>query len=276
MPAFGQAGMSGKGGGIMYDNLCKKIVKLMNLNRCLSKQEQRFVVEWKERLDMKDEIILEAVKRAVNYKKTRASFPYINAVLENWAEKKVGSFTDIMKLDDEYRKKKEGKSSSENKNDAILAGTGVGKNYHSVQLNIAVERIRDTAKLPTRGSEYAAGYDLYADIDKEIDIEPHEVVKIRTGLKIAVPEGYFGAIFARSGLATKEQLAPANCVGVCDSDYRGEYIIALQNNGNVKRTVKPGERIAQLVIMPFLQVGFVEGKLDGTVRGEGGFGSTGK
>lgn len=143
-------------------------------------------------------------------------------------------------------------------------------------MTLKVEKIKDNATIPTRGSKEAAGVDLYACIDEPITIQPGEVAKIGTGLKIAVPDGYFGAIFARSGLATKEQLAPANCVGVCDSDYRGEYIVAVINNGNYERTIIPGERIAQLVIIPYLPIVFEETKnLDETERGEGGFGSTG-
>lgn len=144
-------------------------------------------------------------------------------------------------------------------------------------MKIQVKKLNDNAILPTRGSAYAAGYDLYACLEADTVIGAGETVKIGTGLSIAVPEGYFGAIFARSGLAAKEGLRPANCVGVADSDYRGEYIVALHNDSAVSRTVTPGERIAQLVVMPFLSVEFEEAEsLDVTARGEGGFGSTGK
>jgi dUTP pyrophosphatase len=144
-------------------------------------------------------------------------------------------------------------------------------------MNIQVKKLKDNAQLPTRGSAYAAGYDLYACLDEAIEIRAGETVKVGTGLSIAVPEGYFGAIFARSGLAAKEGLRPANCVGVADSDYRGEYIVALHNDSASHRTVTPGERIAQLVIMPFLSVTFNEVEsLGETERGAGGFGSTGK
>ena len=144
-------------------------------------------------------------------------------------------------------------------------------------MNIQVKKLKENAHLPTRGSAYAAGYDLYACLDEAIEIAAGETVKVGTGLSIAVPEGYFGAIFARSGLAAKEGLRPANCVGVADSDYRGEYIVALHNDSSVTRTVTPDERIAQLVIMPFLSVTFEEtDSLDETERGKGGFGSTGK
>lgn len=144
-------------------------------------------------------------------------------------------------------------------------------------MNIQVKKLREGAVLPTRGSEKAAGYDLYACLDQPVVIYPNTNVKIGTGLAIAVPEGYFGAVFARSGLAAKQSLRPANCVGVCDADYRGEYIVALHNDGNEPRTVNPGDRIAQLVVMPFLPVEFSEvAELDETARGAGGFGSTGQ
>ena len=144
-------------------------------------------------------------------------------------------------------------------------------------MKIQIQKLRENAILPTRGSASAAGYDLYACLDTDVQIAPGKTEKIGTGLAIAVPEGYFGAIFARSGLAAKEGLRPANCVGVADSDYRGEYIVALHNDSDVVCTVTPGERIAQLVVMPFLSVEFEEKEsLDTTERGAGGFGSTGK
>lgn len=143
-------------------------------------------------------------------------------------------------------------------------------------MNIKVKKLDVLAKLPTRGSAAAAGYDLYAATYKEIDIPPHTTEKIGTALSFELPEGYFGAIFARSGLATKKGLRPANCVGVCDSDYRGEYIVPLHNDTDEVMTIEPGERIAQLIIMPFLPVEFEEvGELSDTERGTGGFGSTG-
>lgn len=156
-------------------------------------------------------------------------------------------------------------------------------------MKINIKKLHDDAKIPTRGSDKAAGYDLYAYIkefvgceqtlpfeEPKVKIPAHTTVKIGTGLSVAVPDGYFGAVFARSGLATKEGLRPANCVGVCDSDYRGEYIVALHNDTDTDRYVENGERIAQLVIMPYLSAEFVEvDELDETDRGEGGFGSTG-
>ncbi len=143
---------------------------------------------------------------------------------------------------------------------------------------IKIKKLREEARIPTSGSAYAAGYDLYACLPEgDVEIAPHTTAKIGTGLSMAVPEGYFGAIFARSGLATKEGLRPANCVGVCDSDYRGEYIIALHNDSDSPRSVSHGERIAQLVVMPYLHIEFEEcDTLPETERGAGGFGSTGK
>lgn len=142
---------------------------------------------------------------------------------------------------------------------------------------IQLKKLKENALLPARGSEHAAGYDLYACLEEDVLIPPGQTVKIGTGLAVAVPEGFFGAVFARSGLASKEGLRPSNCVGVCDSDYRGEYIIALHNDSDRTRTVRHGERIAQLVILPFLPAEFEEcDSLPETARGAGGFGSTGK
>ncbi len=143
-------------------------------------------------------------------------------------------------------------------------------------MEINIKKLTDTATLPSRGSEYAAGYDLYADVQEELVIKPHTTVKVGTGLAMEIPAGYFGGIFARSGLATKEGLRPANCVGVVDADYRGEIIVALHNDSDEVRTIVPQERIAQIVILPFLGVTFNEvSELSETVRGAGGFGSTG-
>lgn len=145
-------------------------------------------------------------------------------------------------------------------------------------MKVNIKKLTDTAKIPTRGSSYAAGYDLYADIDESVDILPHETYKISTGLAIEIPEGYFGAIFARSGMAVKKDLLPANAVGVIDADYRGDIVVALHNNSNIfSRTVNSGDRIAQLVILPFLEVEFNQvDELQETDRGDGGFGSTGE
>ena len=144
-------------------------------------------------------------------------------------------------------------------------------------MKIKIKKLRPEAVLPTAGSERAAGYDLRACIDAPVTVAAHGTEKIGTGLAVAVPDGYFGAIFARSGLASKQGLRPANCVGVCDSDYRGEYIVAMHNDTGETQTINPGDRIAQLVVMPYLSVEFAEtDTLDETERGAGGFGSTGK
>ena len=141
---------------------------------------------------------------------------------------------------------------------------------------INIKKLKENAVIPTRGSEYAAGYDLCACINKTYDIAPHGTVKIGTGLAIEIPHGYFGGIFARSGLSTKKGLRPANCVGVCDEDYTGEYIVALHNDTDEMMSIEPGERIAQLIILPYLTVEFNEvDELTDTERGGNGFGSTG-
>lgn len=141
---------------------------------------------------------------------------------------------------------------------------------------INIQLLNDFAQIPTRGSEYAAGYDLYAATEYAIDIAPHSTVKIGTGIAIELQPYTFGAIFARSGLATKKGLRPANCVGVCDEDYRGEYIVPLHNDTDEMMTIQPGERIAQLVILPYIPVNFnVVDSLSETERGDDGFGSTG-
>ena len=142
---------------------------------------------------------------------------------------------------------------------------------------VKIKKLNQNAVIPTRGSNQAAGYDLYACIKNPINVPSHSTEKIGTGLAIEIPEGYFGGIFARSGLSTKQGLRPANCVGCCDSDYRGEYIVALHNDTNEDKIINPGERIAQLVVMPYLAINFKEvEELTDTERGSGGFGSTGK
>ena len=144
-------------------------------------------------------------------------------------------------------------------------------------MEIKLKRLNDSAKIPERGSDYAAGYDLFANISENVEIKPHETKLIGTGICAAVPEGYFGGIFARSGLSSKEGLRPANCVGVVDSDYRGEIKVALHNDSETVRSIVPDQKIAQFVVVPFLTVEFSEVEaLDQTDRGEGGFGSTGK
>ena len=141
---------------------------------------------------------------------------------------------------------------------------------------IAVKKLDERAVLPTYGSAFSAGADLYAVADEDIVILPNETKLIHTGLALEIPEGYAGLIYARSGLATKRGLAPANKVGVVDADYRGEVMVALHNHSTVEQRVAPLERIAQLVVAPFLKAEFVEeAELSDTVRGVGGFGSTG-
>ncbi len=145
----------------------------------------------------------------------------------------------------------------------------------SVKVNIT--KLNEKAFIPTYGSEYAAGADLYACVDGEIEILPHETVVVPTGIALELPVGYAGLIYARSGLATKKGLAPANKVGVVDCDYRGEVKVALHNHSGQAQRVDAGERIAQLVITPYITAQFVEcGELSETVRGCGGFGSTGR
>ncbi|MBQ1902166.1 MAG: dUTP diphosphatase [Lachnospiraceae bacterium] len=144
-------------------------------------------------------------------------------------------------------------------------------------MRIEIKKLQDSAILPERGSVSAAGYDLFACMESDVVIKPHETKMIGTGLAAAIPEGYFGGIFARSGLSSKEGLRPANCTGVVDADYRGEIKVALHNDSEIERIVIVGEKIAQLVVLPFLSVEFDEvDTLSETQRGTGGFGSTGK
>lgn len=142
---------------------------------------------------------------------------------------------------------------------------------------VKVKKLDDRAILPTYGSACAAGADLYALVDGEsLTIAAGETVLVSTGLSVEIPEGYVGLIYARSGLATKKGLAPANKVGVIDSDYRGEVKVALFNQSGKAQTIAAGERVAQLVIAPYLAVEYQQAEeLSDTARGAGGFGSTG-
>lgn len=145
--------------------------------------------------------------------------------------------------------------------------------------NINFVKLTPTAQAPTQGSAMAAGYDLHADLEGAplLAIPAGEVRKVSTGIAIALPEGTFGAIYARSGLATKRGLAPANKVGVIDADYRGPIIVALRNESHEMQYIEPGERIAQLVVTPYCPAVFNEvDSIGTTARGEGGFGSTGR
>lgn len=141
-------------------------------------------------------------------------------------------------------------------------------------MNVNLKKLDERAVIPTRGSAEAAGVDLYA-LDT-VTVPAGETVIVHTGIAIAIPSGYAGLIYARSGMATKRALAPANKVGVIDADYRGEIMVALHNHGKKEEKIDSGERVAQLVVTPFLPVEFTECEnLDETVRGTGGFGSTG-
>jgi len=142
---------------------------------------------------------------------------------------------------------------------------------------VMVKRLRANAKLPTYGSSEAAGADLYACLEEDVTIGPGETAWIPTGLAMEIPKGYAGLIYARSGMACKRGLAPANKVGVVDSDYRGEFMIVLHNHGTAAQTISSGERIAQLIITPVLTPPFAEAdELSDTVRAGSGFGSTGR
>lgn len=143
--------------------------------------------------------------------------------------------------------------------------------------SVKIKKLSDGAIIPTYGTEFSAGADLYALLDEDVVIKPFETKLIHTGLAMAIPNGLVGLIFARSGLATKSGLAPSNKVGVIDSDYRGEIMVSLYNQSNEARTVKDGDRIAQICFVPYYYASFdVSSNLDETIRGEGGFGSTGK
>ena len=145
------------------------------------------------------------------------------------------------------------------------------------KFDVNIKKLNENAVIPTYGTEYAAGADLYACMDEAVTINPGETSFIKTGLAMEVPVGYAGLIYARSGLACKKGLAPANKVGVIDSDYRGEIMVALHNHSNEAVVVESGERIAQLVITPYIVAAFNQvDELEETVRGDGGFGSTGR
>lgn len=161
----------------------------------------------------------------------------------------------------------------------------INMNLELKPLNLKIKRLTETAVLPTQGSAQAAGFDLYADIpisNKNLEqsqsllIEPHQTLFIGTGLSMAIPEGFFGAIYARSGLACKQFLRPANCVGVVDSDYRGQIVVALHNDSEEPKLITHGQRIAQLILQPCFNTIITEvDELNSTDRGEGGFGSSG-
>ena len=145
------------------------------------------------------------------------------------------------------------------------------------QMKVGIKKLSENAIIPSYGSEFAAGADLYACINADLQIAPHATVLVPTGVALELPLGYAGLIYARSGLENKKGLAPANKVGVVDCDYRGEIMVALHNHGNQTRIVNGGDRIAQFVVAPYLPAEFEQAEeLSQTVRGAGGFGSTGK
>lgn len=146
-----------------------------------------------------------------------------------------------------------------------------------MNVKVRIKKLCEGAIVPTYGTPNSAGADLYCVADAPVVIEPHSTVLVHTGIAIELPEGTVGLVYPRSGLATKRSLAPANKVGVIDSDYRGEIMVALHNHGAVEQVVESGERIAQLVVAPYYVANFEEtDELSDTERGSGGFGSTGR
>lgn len=144
-------------------------------------------------------------------------------------------------------------------------------------MKVNIKKLNPNATIPSYGSEFSAGADLYACIEDAITIAPGKMTAVSTGIAMEIPTGYVGLVYARSGLATKRGLAPANKVGVIDSDYRGEIMVALYNQSDAPQTIEPGERIAQIVLTPYLTAEFALAEtLSDTVRGAGGFGSTGR
>ncbi len=143
--------------------------------------------------------------------------------------------------------------------------------------NLKIKKLDETATIPTYGTEYSAGADLYAALENDIEIKPGETIMVGTKLAMEIPLGFVGLIFARSSLGSKKGLAPANKVGVIDSDYRGEIKVPLFNHSNSIQTITKNERIAQIIFMPYLKANFIEtDNLEETIRGTGGFGSTNK
>lgn len=144
-------------------------------------------------------------------------------------------------------------------------------------MNVKIKKLYDNAVIPTEGSEKAAGHDLHACLNsEEVAIYPHTTLLVKTGIAMEIPDGYYGGVYARSGLSSKKGLRPGNCVGVIDSDYRGEIKVPLHNDSDIVQSIKNGDRIAQLIIQPYLNIEFEEvDELSGTERGSGGFGHSG-
>ena len=162
-------------------------------------------------------------------------------------------------------------------NETNYFGGGIFNNDNILEYSIPTKILNKYAKIPTKGSEKAAGSDLYAAIDRPVSIPPHSTVKIPTGLSFELPDGTFAGIFPRSGIATKRGLAPANKVGVIDSDYRGDVIVALHNDTDEVQIVEPGERIAQMILLPYFNMSFVtKEELTETERSNSGFGDSGR
>lgn len=234
----------------MYDYLCKRIIKAMNINRELSKAEYQYIVDWKEKLCMKDEIVLEAVKRTVNLKKERANFSYVNAILENWYKNNVKTFTDILSLDEAYRKNKysdnsalKEKTNKSQKNITVATDktTDTENNYA-----IKVIRLTDTAKLSIRRSTNIAEYELFSDNNKNITIMPHEIKKISTGIKIQFPKGYAGIIYSDKNTIGA---SPVFAISSVEGNKDDEIIVCLINSGNSSYEIKPGDMIALICIV---------------------------
>ena len=144
-------------------------------------------------------------------------------------------------------------------------------------MQVKIKKLTESAIIPTKGTEEAAGFDLYVDNDNAVTILPHETEMLQTNIAFELPRGYFGAVFARSGLSTKKGIRPSTCVSVIDSDYRGSVGVPLHNDSNEPRVIEPHERVAQMVIIPIPEVEFVlVDSLEETERGTGGFGSTGR
>ena len=145
-----------------------------------------------------------------------------------------------------------------------------------MKVNVKIKKLVENAVVPTYGTDFSAGADLYCASAEPVTVEPHKTVLVHTGIAMEIPEGLVGLVFARSGLASKRSLAPANKVGVIDSDYRGEIMVALHNHSDKEQTVEAGERVAQIAFVPYVAAAFeLADELDDTARGAGGFGSTG-